>query len=69
MTTELQKAYMRGYAKGRAFKKVSYELQKDYMIEDLSDVTVDSSRMFGSSFSVWQKIISFLRNGLSLSKP
>lgn len=67
MTTDIQKAYMRGYAKGRAFQKknkdpllsVTHGMPKDFgMIRDYEEVR--DSGLFS------KKVIAFLRNGLSL---
>lgn len=63
MNTEIQKAYMRGYAKGRAFQKK----HKDPMLSVTYDMPKDFGMIRGhEEVSLFNKALTLFRNGLSL---
>lgn len=73
MNTEIQKAYMRGYAKGRAFrKKETFKVRPEYLNTELESIEVP--KFIGLDYlfperspsKFFQKSLNFFRNGFSL---
>ena len=65
MTTDIQKAYLRGYAKGRAFQKKN-DRSKDRELAVKAAIGYFQDPVDFSMASRWHKVYAFFRNGLSL---